>query len=175
MPDYMTHTPQDLGYAALKIRYKGLFDFEGLYRMIVAWYKSQRYELNEDLYKDKTDTPLGNEIEIKWTGTKEVDPLVRYTVKIYIHIWEGKEVEIIDGPIKRKLMRARMNIDFSPTVLFDYQNLFKGRKFMRPVFSRLNQRDFEFKYFGDLMMAMIKFHTKTKRFLHMEGSEGAYG
>ena len=45
MPDLLTYKRVSVLDEPLKVRYKGLFDFEGLYRLMYAWYKSQRYEM----------------------------------------------------------------------------------------------------------------------------------
>ncbi len=175
MPDLLTYKRVSVLDEPLKVRYKGLFDFEGLYRLMYAWYKSQRYEMQEDLYKDKIDTPLGNEIEIKWSGWKRVDEIAKYWVKVYIHIWEGKEIEVVDGTLRRKLFRARMNIEFSGEIDFDYQKLFKRSKVFRPILSKMREREFLIKYVDDLTYSVIRYQTQVKKFLHMEGQENAYG
>ena len=77
------------------LRYKGVFDFDGLYKMMHAWLISKRYEFHETKYKDKVSTPFGNEIEVEWTGEKKINEFVKQKIVIEFHLWDFAEVEVI--------------------------------------------------------------------------------
>ena len=52
----------------LVIKEKGVFDYEGVYKMMHAWLISKRFIFHESKYKDKVSTPFGNEIEVAWVA-----------------------------------------------------------------------------------------------------------
>ena len=68
----------------MRLKYRGIFDFAGLYQMIADWFAEKHYFLDEPLYKHKVPFPSGAEQEIKLQGWKKVDEFIRYNIKIFI-------------------------------------------------------------------------------------------
>ena len=52
----------------LYIKYKGFFDFDGLYNAMAEWLRQREYILQEKNYKHKVPSVLGAEEEISWVA-----------------------------------------------------------------------------------------------------------
>ena len=74
------------------LRYRGLFDFDGLYNMMAEYMKANRYWFHEYKYKHKVPSPLGAEQEIFWRGEKKVTDYIQYQIYLDFHLWEMTEV-----------------------------------------------------------------------------------
>jgi hypothetical protein len=160
--------------ADIKLRYKGVYDMKGVLRILYNWYIINRYDYHEDLYKDKLDTPLGNEIEIKMKGEKKVSEYLKYVVKFYTHQWEAKDVVVKVGDKEVKMMTGRLEIKMEGRVVSDWQNRFKAgtiwekaQKFMEKVVLR---KEIEFKHIDPMEKELHALSGEIKRFLKMESS-----
>lgn len=166
----------------LKIRYKGLFDWEGLYRLVWQWFKKKEFRTHEKRYKDKTQTALGNEIQVNVWGEKEVSEYYMYQVKIYYHMWESKEVPVIIDGKQVKRMRGRMHIELNAEVITDWQKRYKSGE---NIFHKLMEKflnDVAFKYDRDMKHIdpldkdLHRLEGEIKKFLKIEVDEsGVHG
>jgi hypothetical protein len=163
----------------LLIRHKGVFDFEGLYRMMHAWLINKRFLFHEDLYKDKVYTPFGNELEIKWTAEKKVTEYIKEYIKIEFHLWDFAEVEIIQEGKKIKMTKSRMEIKFNALLEMDYTKKFQNRG---PFIQKLGEFyqnkviywEWRIKYADTLTYSMYDLHAKVKKFLEAYSGSNAY-
>ncbi|MCF7866869.1 hypothetical protein K9M18_05545, partial [Candidatus Woesearchaeota archaeon] len=64
----------------VEIRYKGVYDFDGLYKLMRGWLDERRYDFMETLYKDKVAGTLGNKVEIKMTPEMKIDEFVKFKI-----------------------------------------------------------------------------------------------
>jgi hypothetical protein len=113
---------------ALKIRFKGVYDFEGAYRYVHDWLKRRAYRFHEKKYKDKPDTALGSETEIDLYGEKEVSEYYQYLVEVSFHTWETKDVMVNEGGKQARRSRGRVEIQISGNVITDWQKRYSGTK-----------------------------------------------
>jgi hypothetical protein len=165
----------------LIFKYKGVFDYEGLYKMMHAWLISKRFLFQEDKYKDKVSTPFGNEVEIKWVAEKKVTEFIREWIQIEFHMWDFSEVEVIgkDGK-KAKAAKTRMEIRFRAQIEFDYAGRFKesGSKFSEKLgqfyVENIIYWDWKLRYANPLEYSVYDLHTKVKKFLNTDTSSNAY-
>ena len=169
----------DIMDAPLMLRYKGVFDFDGLYKMMHAWLISKRFEFHETNYKDKVSTPFGNELEVKWTGEKKVNEFVKQKIVIEFHLWDFAEVEVIKDGRKMKMTKSRMEIKFTPSLLLDYNEKFtKGNGFEKALgrfyVDKVIYWDWQFKYAGNLESATYDLHTRVKKYLNLDSAFNAY-
>lgn len=156
------------------IKHKGLFDYDGLYQMMIAWFKHYLYEFHEDRYKDKTFTALGPEIEPKWKAEKKKDEYVMYTLKVVWHIWEGKDVDAQLNGSKKRLCTGRVIIDVSGEVNLNYAKIFPEKSWLHNVFKKLRMRELQQKYLQNAQDEMNKLQTEMKKFLNHPGKYDAY-
>lgn len=166
-----------LGPSITKIRYRGLFDWEGLIRLIRAWFEEREYEFFERRYKHKAK-PLGAELEINFEAYRDINEYARNFIKIYFHIWDAEEVEVVKDGKKRKLWNARMLIDFSGFVELDYDDHWEHSPFMRIL------RDFYHRFVikheiddvwtDKLWYKVNELQQECKRFLGMQSESDVY-
>jgi hypothetical protein len=159
------------------IEYKGIFDLEGLYRLIIKWLQDRSYEFHEKTYKHKPGM-VGKEQEMKWEAWKKVNEYIRYWFDIYIHVWDMNEVEVIRQDQKVKMIKGRLRLMIESRVDRDWQGTFKKSKTLKRV------RDFYDKYvtfkdmtgvWGDMLhYKIVKLQNEIKEYLGMETTSKAY-
>ena len=125
------------------IKYKGLFDFDGLYNLISQWIKSSGFWFHEKTYKHKVPSPAGAEEEIIFQGTREKTELYKHTIDVYIHIWDMTEVEVEIGGKKKTLTNARIEIVINGLIEVDYDNKFQKNAFLAGLFNFYTRRSEE--------------------------------
>jgi len=108
----------------MKIKFKGLFDFDRLMREVRSWLIENSYEFQEGSYKHKIPTPLGYEQELVWTAERKVTGYVRYKIRIFFHFYEMNDVEVVKDNQRVKMAQGRFFIEMLPTVELDYNNYF---------------------------------------------------
>lgn len=163
----------------LLIRFKGVFDYDGMYKMMHAWLISKRFMFHENKYKDKVATPFGNEIEIAWAAEKKVTEFIKEHIKVEFHLWDYAEVEIIKDGKKLKMGKARMEIKFFAFLEFDYSEKFrKGNDFTKNLgkfyVEHVIYWDWRIRYATPLEYSVYDFHAKVKKYLNMDTGTNAY-
>ena len=162
------------------IRYKGVFDYEGLYKMMHAWLINKRFLFHEDKYKDKVATPFGNEIEVKWTAEKKTTEFIKEYIKVEFHLWDHAEVEVIKDGKKVKMSKARMEIKFFADLELDYSKRFRSSS--SPFIKKLGNFyvnnviywDWRIKHANALEYTVYDLHAKVKKYLNMDSGTNAY-
>ena len=160
------------------IRYSGVFDFDGLYKMMYNWFFKQRYEFHEKLYKDKVSTPLGMELEVKWEAHKKITEFIQFWIYVEFHLWDVSEVEVIKNGHKVKMTRCRMQIKFTGETKMDYANRFEENETSKKLFTILTEKimnkDIEFLYTDRLTYIIYELHAEVKKFLGTDTSSNAW-
>ncbi|MFT4260980.1 MAG: hypothetical protein ACMXX9_00940 [Candidatus Woesearchaeota archaeon] len=174
----------------LVIKYKGVYDFDGLYKLIRQWFKERNYDFSEPLYKDKSGGPFGNEIELKLYGEKKITEFIKYHIQLETWKIEMKEFDAkIDGEVK-KVTDGRMSVTFTEVAIeFDWQNKFKdprepeddadqfeklkykfksnlyGTGLLKNLVTKILRRYYEIKFMGPLEGEAYDLHEKLKKHL----------
>jgi hypothetical protein len=120
----------------IRVRYNGLFDFDGLYASVIEWAKSYNYMWHEKQFKHKVN-PGGAELEIWWYVEKRVDEFIKYDIDMNVHIWDLHEVEVDISGKKKKLTNARIEIKIKGKVIGDQNEFSKGKGKLNKIFSGL--------------------------------------
>lgn len=159
------------------IEYKGIFDLEGLYKMIIKWLQDRSYEFHEKTYKHKPGM-VGKEQEMKWEAWQKYNDYVRFWFDVYIHVWDIIEVEVVRDNQKVKMVKARIRIVLGGRVDRDWLGTWNKNKSLRRL------RDFYDKYvvfkdmssvWSDLMhYKLVKLQNEIKEYLGMETPSRAY-
>jgi hypothetical protein len=164
----------------LIIKFKGVFDYEGLYKMMHAWIISKRFLFQENKYKDKVATPFGNEVEIAWVAEKKVTEFIKEWITVEFHMWDFSEVEVIKDGKKTKAAKTRMTITFKAQIEFDYAGRFreKDSKFTQKLgifyVENIIYWDWKIRYANALEYSVYDLHAKVKKFLNTETGSNAY-
>lgn len=161
----------------IRIRYKGLFDFDGLYNLIAEWLKSRGYWFKETSFKHKVPSALGAEQEMKFTGEKKSTEYVEQDVTISFHLWDITEVEVERNGVKKKFVNGRIQIEITGKIKLDYEETFNKSSFWKKV------RSFYYNYImqpeifsmaDQLYYRLIKLQTSIKDFLDMQTKSNEY-
>lgn len=156
-----------------QIKYAGVVDFENLYRTMIDWFTSRKYDFYETLYKDKPP-----ELELEWTAKRKLDEFYQHRIEISFHLYDVKEVETIKGGIKKNMIYCRMVITFRPYLELDWQKRWTGsilkRMMYKFYFMNVIYREFQLKYADSLYYLYYSLHTKVKECLDMESASNAY-
>ena len=164
----------------LKIRYKGLFDWTGVYRLVYEWLVKHQFRFHEKRYKDKLDTPLGNELEVDVWGEKEVTEYYKYRVDVAYHLWESREVPVVIDGKQTKMWQGRIHIAISGLVITDWQKRYeKGDKIHKWMEMFLNKvvlkNEIEMKHIDPLDKDLHKLESDLKKLLKIEADASGVG
>ncbi len=159
------------------VRFKGTFDFDGLYKLIRNWLDDRKYDYMEKVYKDKAASPFGNELELNMIPELKVTPYIKYHIEILIKVFDFKEFDaVVDGE-KKKVSNGRLFIQITPEVEYDWQKKYKegfAATLQELMVKRLLKRHFEIKYYDTLAYDAYDLQTKIKKFLRMKTIKSAY-
>ncbi|MCK5107556.1 MAG: hypothetical protein KAQ83_02420 [Nanoarchaeota archaeon] len=114
------------GYSVARIAYKGVFDWDAVYKYVMEWFSERKYEFDEDDYKHKEGTKIGIEEELKWKGNRKINAYYRYFITIEVHSWDMRRVEVIENGKKKKLWKGRILMEFYAEVKADWQGIWKN-------------------------------------------------
>ncbi len=159
------------------VRYIGVLDLDGLYSLIVSWFKDNQYNFKEEKHEFKPDK-LGKELKIVWTGDKKVTEYVKYIISITLIIYEMNNVEVVENGVKKKKVKGRLDLRINAKADLDYQDRwetsefnFKLRKFYHKYILRFY---IDFKVWNPFYYKIWGLLTDIKKFLNMETGSNAY-
>jgi hypothetical protein len=161
----------------VQIRWKGTYDFGGLYRLIRKWLDDHKYDFMETKYKDKIATDSGNEVEIIMTPELKVNEYIMFHIRIQIKNWEFKDYEIMVDGHKKKVSDGRIVIWMNATVEHDYSGRYKTpfeKKIHKFLIETALKRYFEIKYYDVLTYDLYRLQEDIKKHLNMEHTYNAF-
>lgn len=153
------------------VKYKGDYDFGGLYRLVFHWMQERKYWVQEKRYKDKIDNPLGNEVEVDLIGYKKETSFTKLHMSVSFHNWDYKEKEGVLHGEKKKFTGGRIIITITTYVEFDWQGIFTGSKLkeqMGKLYMWLMKKEFNLKNIDQQEYEALLLSHEVKKFLKME-------
>ncbi len=171
---------KDVFPAPLKIRYKGYFDWTGLYRFVWQWFLKRQFRVHEKRYKDKIDTALGNELEVDVWGEKEVTEYYQYRAEVHYHLWESREVPVVENGRQVMKMHGRIDIKIEGAVITDWQKRYKPdntvHKLMEMFLSKVVlKNELEINYIDPFDKDLHRLEAEIKKFLKIEADASGVG
>ena len=121
-----------------KVEHTGLFDFSGFYSYANAWFREERYGVDEEKYSEKVK---GNarEIIIEWKATKFLSDYFKLEQGIRFAIKGLTEVEVeVDGE-KKTMNKGSIEVAIKGVLVKDYDSKWETGpfyKFMRDVYNK---------------------------------------
>jgi len=165
--------------APLKIRFKGLYDWTGVYKYVHDWIVGHQFRFHEKRYKDKLDTALGNELEVDVWGEKEVTEYYRYYVEVNYHLFESREVPVVVNGKQTKLWQGRVHIQISGKVITDWQKRYAEGKTNKMMETFLNKvilkNEIEMKHIDPLDKDLHRLESDLKKLLKIEADASGVG
>ncbi|MFH1589054.1 MAG: hypothetical protein ABIB43_00615 [archaeon] len=159
------------------VKYKGPFDWDGLYKLMVNWMKNKHYVTQENQYKEKKLGPNGNEVKFKVTGKRKETSYTRIIMELFLHGWDMAEHEVVVDGEKKKMNSGRFSIEITSKVEFDWQNTFTGspgKEIMGKFYDWVMKRQHELLHIDVQEYQTLELEHEIKKFLKMETDTHAY-
>ena len=105
-----------------KMKWKGVFDFDKLYKVIKRWMDFEGYGdemdgFNEKKYKERIQAGGAKMYEIVWEGKKEVSSYFTFVMEITFLLLGVKEIEVeMDGK-RVKMNKGEVEMRFNTYVI----------------------------------------------------------
>lgn len=161
----------------ITIKYKGVFDFGALYKMVRSWFAEREFDFEEGRYKHK-EKDVGAEIELNWFAYRNVTEFFQERMFVHFHLWDVKEVEIIKKGKKKKVFKGRMMIEFQGIIDLDYNNQFEGsfvkEKWRNFLVHHIYRREIDTIWGDRLWYVVHKLQQRAKLFLQMQSHSDVY-
>jgi hypothetical protein len=161
----------------IEIRYKGVYDLDGIYKTIRGWLDARRYDYMENIHKDKSTNPWGNEVEWEMKPELKVDGFIKYEIYIRTKFYDVKEFESIQHGHKRMVTDGRFWIEITGLVRFDYKDKFESnfaKNLLELLIKRIFWRYYRVHHIEKLYKDMFNLHLELKKFMKMETAFNAY-
>jgi hypothetical protein len=156
-----------------QLKYRGNFDFDGLYKFCQQWLESRDYDFYFDLVKDKPPY-----LKYKMTGRKKLNFYCMVLIYLEFLMWDVKEVEIIKDNQKKHMMNGFIKISFSAGFITDYDGDFEKSPGLKKIESFLNNYIFYhenlLKYFDYMDYHLYDFMTDVKKYMGMQSGQNAW-
>lgn len=160
------------------LRYNGLFDFDGLYAAVVDWAKVQGYMWHEKTYKHKVPSPRGAKQELDWILTKKITNYLSHKITFEVVSWDTTEVEVDIEGRKKSLTNARIDIRMWGELIYDWQELFSGSKFIQKLGDWYRnvvfKKEVESIYLDQLHYRILDLHALMKKYFDLQAKKYAY-
>lgn len=158
------------------VKYKGPYDWDGLYKVIYKWLNSRRYRIDDKRYKEKA-TETGGELKVDITGDRRETAYTKRHMAIKIRIWDMKEkMTEVEG--EKKLMTSgRLLIEIQGDITLDWQGIFKGSKWkeiMGNLYAWVMKKEYELLYLDDQQYEVLRLEYEIKKHLKMESATMAF-
>ncbi len=128
------------------IRYRGIFDFDGLFKFVVKWIKNHDFDFYETRVMDKPPYKIH-----KLMGRKKINFMVMFVIHTELWLWEA--IWDYDGDFEKSEGLKKMENFLNNKILY-HENLLKYTDY------------FDY-YLHDYM-------TEIKEYLEMETASNAY-
>jgi len=162
----------------LKVKYDGIFDWSGLYKLIYEWFIDRGYYFEEKLAGHKIPTPMGAEDEFEFEGWKRTTSYMKEVLKLHFHFFEMRDIEVIKDGQKKKLVKARVIMTFSGAIETGYADRWDenqlGQQLRTLLESYIMKKEIESIWWDRLFYILLKLQTEVKEYLNMQAKENAY-
>ena len=156
---------------AVHVRYKGVYDYESLYKYVLNFLNDRKFDVEEARYKDKDAGPFGHEIEHKWRAEREVTPFIQYKMSVDTHFWDVKEFKADTQNGSKLLTNGKFHIIINGTIVFDWQDTYKSgfwRWFLEFYVTKLFKNYYEYEFMGQLETFCLDLQRGIKQQVSME-------
>ncbi len=155
-----------------KVKYNGFFNFSDFYRFCYEWLSEEEgFNISEDKYVEKLKGD-SKDIEVEWTGSKEINDYFKFEIKVKMRILALKKVELIQEGIKVQTNEGGVEVSISGTLVKDYQGKFETtafNKFLRGIYERWIIANGITAMEDKLSSICDEFLTQAKAYLDLEG------
>jgi hypothetical protein len=162
----------------LRVKYRGVYDLDGLYKFMSGWLRKRRYEFHETLYKNKPP-----EVEIRWRAERKKTGYIMEILTVYFHMWGEYDVEVVQNGKKKKMANARMIITLDGNIVAPHPDIFEQprwtannveRRLLRIFNNWFMKNELNSIYWDTLYYEMNQFQGAIKDYLGMSAGGNVY-
>jgi hypothetical protein len=139
----MTEKHED--WDTLHLKYKGIVDLKGLYKVVKEWMESKGMEVYETKTKQNM-RPFGMESEFDLKGYRNLSEYYRIYIIVMFHIWDEVEVEVVKDGVKERLSKCRLYVRVRGEAESDWTNRFGGSPFQAKLKKFLDTKVYKHRY-----------------------------
>lgn len=153
----------------MKLTYEGLFDIQGLWRIINSWFYEKGFDMWE-LKNYEQVLPTGKDIEIEIMPWKKPTDYFKNSIRIRIKITDAKDVEVEKEGVKLKLNQGKLRIIFDAYIESDYENKWESVPifyFLRAIFDKYIFRPHFNRFEKWLVNDVYDLHGRIQKFLNL--------
>jgi hypothetical protein len=159
-----------------KVSYNGFFSFKDFYTFCYNWLKDETgiTFFSEDKYSEKLAGDAKN-IDIEWTGTRDLTDYFRFKIKIAFSIKGLTQVKIKKNGVEIETNKGTVEIKAKGLILKDYQNKFEMtafKKTLRSFYEKYIIQSTIKEFKGRISTDCDEFLAQAKSFLDLEGRKG---
>lgn len=155
----------------LHLLYKGVFDYDELYKKVNDWMLFRGYQLHETIYEAK-GKEYGKELRVDWEAWRKINEAVKLILKVHYQIWDIQYINVEQNGKSKKLMKARMYIRFTRQTEFDFSDSFGKTSFKMQLrkflYLRVFKEFFDSLWEDKLRFKMYQLQSEVKEVLDMQ-------
>jgi len=149
--------PDDKVYKTT-LRHKGVFSLKEFYDLFFSLITGYDYTVMEDTHSQKS-ADTGDEIEVTWDFSKDVDDYTRFKIKVYFLIEDLKSVIIKKVDKEIKTNEGKVKVIIEGIITTDWQGNFDKTPFLQKL--RSFYEDYLFRKTLDKYEGEVYTHVNT--------------
>ncbi len=153
----------------MKLTYEGIFDLNGLYRLIDGWFYQKGYDKWERKNYEQV-LPTGKDIEIELLPWKKTTDYFKNIIRIRMRCTNVKDVEIEKQGVKMRLNQGKVMMIFDGYLESDYEHRWEEKPLfflIRTLFDKYVFKTYFNKYEKWLVNDVYDIHGRIQRFLNL--------
>ena len=153
----------------MKLTYEGIFDLNGLYRLIDGWFYQKGYDKWERKNYEQV-LPTGKDIEIEVLPWKKTTDYFKNIIRIRMRFVNVKDVEIEKKGAKLRLNQGRIMMIFDGYLESDYDQRWEDKPMfflLRTLFDKYVFKSYFTKFEKWLVNDVYDIHGRIQRFLNL--------
>lgn len=153
----------------MKLTYSGLFDLNGLYKVIDSWFYEKGYDKWE-LKNYEQVLPTGKDVEIELLPWKKTTDYFKNIIRIRMRCTSVKDVEVEKEDVKVKINQGYVQMIFDAYLESDYDNFWEDKPFLffiRTLFDKIIFRSYFERHEKWLVNDLYDIHSRIQRFLNL--------
>jgi hypothetical protein len=154
------------------LRFKGVFDYDGLCRFVTDWFVDRKWEVNEKADKHKLSCPKGFEIERELEADIKVNTFYKYKAQVRYNLFDAHQVEVVKDGKKQKLWEARMQVVIMASIEMDYESRWESSPFwikLRRIYiNYVIKKDMLYRHMDPFHFKLYGLFQEMKKFIGME-------
>ncbi|MBW2980839.1 hypothetical protein KY360_05475 [Candidatus Woesearchaeota archaeon] len=143
------------------IRYKGIWNMQDLYQVMVDFFRRRKFKFYERIYKHKHPSPFGIERQYVWRAERKESEYRQLIVDVYYHVYDAYNVDVVlpDGK-KKTMVKGRLWMEFKGNIQYDWEKRWQDNVFWAEL------KNFFNKYIIRKKWEQIWFHQLWTREIH---------